>query len=406
VANFYAIMTSQAIVNTDDIDWLEEFDRSFVIDVGKSLKTLTEDYEELDIFDDLTNNEINNDSSTQQQKVSAISPHHHHHHIITSQTSPDLLQHDSPTITCGKFVPTACVMTKHKPSPTPSASSYSSAATAPLDGSITQSSRSSSRRSTQIFRSMRKKLSKRPVLSIKLHTKRSNSTETIDSVFEYDSSSLAGSTTNNQTIRTDPDFVSSRSVNTTQHHDDSNRLLATLKRKLGRHSNNSVRDASLVELPVPIECVTPCLKRPHTTEHLHMLTPPVVVDGQVTSHFRYLSLKRNVTLFSSNDEISTTDHTLNQQLPRSLSAIPRFPSFRSSSVRTPRRSQSKSSSKENLEGQSPLRALYNATVIKRSQSANSNNNHVFKRGSFNYSSYVGKIQESHLVILKQRCNVH
>lgn len=46
-------MASQAIINTDDIDWLEEFDRSFVIDVGKSLKTLEEDYEELDMLEDL-----------------------------------------------------------------------------------------------------------------------------------------------------------------------------------------------------------------------------------------------------------------------------------------------------------------------------------------------------------------
>ena len=43
-----------AVINTEDIDWLEEFDRSFVIDVGKSLKTLTEDYEELDMSDDVS----------------------------------------------------------------------------------------------------------------------------------------------------------------------------------------------------------------------------------------------------------------------------------------------------------------------------------------------------------------
>jgi len=390
---------------TEDIDWLEEFDRSFVIDVGKSLKTLTEDYEELDMSDDASEA---NEASTQQEKgvLSAISPHHHH--IVTSHTTPNLQQHDSPTITCGKFVPTACVMMKHKPSPTPSASSYSSAATVPIDGSgVTRTTSSSSRRSAQIFRSMRKKLSKRPVINIKLNSRRSNSTETIDSVFEYDSSSLTGSATHNQTIRTDPDFVSTRSVATQLPPS----ILATLKRKLGGRSSNSIKDASLVDdsLPVPIECVTPCLKRPHTTEHLHMLTPPVVVDGQVTSHFRYLSLKRNVTLFSSHDEISASlsnNSVHNNQLPRSLSNIPRFPSFRGSSVRSPRRAQSKSGSKENLEGQSPLRALYNATVIKRSQSANSNNNHAFKRGSFHYSSYVGKIQENHLVILKERCNVH
>ena len=162
-------------------------------------------------------------------------------------------------------------------------------------------------------------------------------------------------------------------------------------------SNESMTAGSDLDLPVPVvsvaPAVTPATKEQPNNQHrnkndMHMLIPPVRIDGEVVRDYQYLSLRRNEHMFAKQNGNNNHHRQQHQQGYNNQQQLITDQSSKkvkkiTTVVRAFRRSDHKS----------PLKTLYKDTVLLQQQQQqqqasgvqnnghNANNNHSANNNS-------------------------